>query len=163
MTSVSITNLTRRKSVPRFAYKAIMESTLPDWNLSLVFVGSTKARALNEQMRGKNYVPNVLSYALGDYSGEIIICLSEAEKQAALYAMTKQTFILYLFIHGVLHIKGWAHSVRMERCERDLLTRFASRKEYGTKRAHVNETTHSHRHRHRHVPSKNGRDRRAHG
>lgn len=148
MSSVSIKNLTRRTGVPRFAYKEIVESVLPGWNISLVFVGPAQARKLNEQMRGKTYVPNVLSYTLGWKSGEIIICLNEAEKQAFSYDMSARTFILFLFIHGVLHIKGWVHGVRMERCERNLLARY--------------ETTHSRRHRHRHVPSKDGRDRGAH-
>lgn len=148
MSDVSIKNLARRKSVPRFAYKEIVEKALPGWDISLVFVGPAQARKLNEQMRGKTYVPNVLSYALGGKSGEIIICLNEAEKQAFSHGMSARTFILYLFIHGVLHIKGWVHGVRMERCERNLLARY--------------ETTHSHRHRHRHLPSKDGRDRGAH-
>ena len=167
MSGVSIKNLTRRKSVPRFAYTEIVESALPDWDISLVFVSPAKARALNEQMRGKTYVPNVLSYALGDKSGEIIICLNEAEKQAPSHDMDGLTFILYLFIHGVLHIKGWAHGARMEECERNLLAKFTSRS--GTPdgvqnrvRLNLNETTHSHRHRHRHVPGKTGRDRGAH-
>lgn len=132
MKGVSIRNLTRRTNVPRFAYTAIAKSALPGWEISLVFVTPAKARALNKQMRGKTYVPNVLSYALGGKSGEILICLSEAEKQASAYKMSRRTFVLYLFIHGVLHIKGWAHGVRMEQCEQNLLARY--------------ETAHSHRH-----------------
>jgi rRNA maturation RNase YbeY len=167
MSGVSIKNLTRRKSVPRFAYRAIVQSTLPLWDISLVFVGPTRARALNERMRGKIYVPNVLSYALDEKSGEIIICLREAEKQASSYGMDERTFVLYLFIHGVLHIKGWAHGARMEECERNLLTRFSPHtwtldKIRNNVRLHLNETTHSHRHRHRHVPSKDGRNRGTH-
>jgi rRNA maturation RNase YbeY len=153
MTSVSIKNLTRRKSVPRFAYTAIVDTTLPSWDLSLVFVGPTKARALNAQLRGKTYVPNVLSYALGTTSGEIIICLSVAREQAPAYGMSEREYILYLFIHGVLHLKGWAHGATMERCARMLLAQFAK----GSARAYPHETTHSNRHRHRHVPGKNGR------
>lgn len=156
MSGVSIKNLTRRKSVPRFAYKMIAEHVLPGWDISLVFVDPSKARALNEQMRGKTYVPNVLSYALEGRSGEIIICLNEAEKQAPTYDMNARTFVLYLFIHGLLHIKGWAHGVRMEECERNLLAKFAK----GGLRSYLHETTHSYGHRHRDVPGKNGRHRR---
>lgn len=142
MSGVSIKNLTRRSSVPRFAYTAVAASVLPDWDLSLVFVGPAQARALNERMRGKTYVPNVLSYALGEKSGEIIICLNEADKQAASYDMDRQTFVLYLFIHGVLHIKGWAHGAKMEACERTLLAKFAKK----GARIYLHETAHSHRH-----------------
>ena len=155
MTSVSIKNLTRRTSVPRFAYTAIVDAVLPGWNISLVFVGPTKARALNAQLRGKTYVPNVLSYALGRASGEVIICPSVAKQQAATYGMNEREYILYLFIHGVLHVKGWAHGATMETCERKLLAQFAK----GSARAYPHETTHRNRHRHRHVPGKNGRRR----
>jgi len=155
MTSVSIKNLTRRKSVPRFAYTAIVDAVLPGWSLSLVFVGPAKARALNTQLRSKTYVPNVLSYSLGRMSGEVIICPSEAQKQAASYGMNEREYILYLFIHGVLHIKGWVHGATMEKCERKLLAQFAK----GSARDYPHETTHRNRHRHRHVPSKNGRRR----
>ncbi|MDE1919216.1 MAG: rRNA maturation RNase YbeY [Patescibacteria group bacterium] len=155
MVGVSIQNLTRRGGVPRFAYAAIAKSVLPGWDLSLVFVTPAKARALNKKLRGKSYVPNVLSYALENKSGEIIICPSEAKKQAPAYGMSTRTFILYLFIHGTLHLKGWAHGARMEKCERTLLARFAK----GNVRDYLNETTHSHRHRHRDLPGKDSRHR----
>ncbi len=158
MSGVSTKNLTRRKRAPRFAYTEIAKHTLPGWDISLVFVDSRKARALNKQLRGKIYTPNVLSYALSGQSGEIFICLSEAEKQASAYNMDGRTFVLYLFIHGILHIKGWAHGVRMEQCEQNLLTRFG-----GTSaRVAIHEATSNHRHRHRNLPGKNGGHRGAH-
>jgi len=121
---VEIKNLTRR-SVPRFAYSDVAKSVLPGWELSLVFVGPTKAKELNVQLRKKTYVPNVLSYQVGEKSGEIFICLAEAKKQAPAHALSERVFVLYLFIHGLLHLKGWAHGVTMEQCEHKLLARFS--------------------------------------
>lgn len=159
MTVVSVANLARRKRVPRFAYTAVAEKTLPGWDISLVFVSPQKAQALNKQLRGAAYVPNVLSYALGARSGEIIICIAEAEKQASSYGMDARNFVLYLFIHGLLHLKGWAHGGTMERCERKILAQFGA----GMTRISPHGATHSHRHRHRHVPSKGRRRGRANG
>lgn len=99
---------------------------LRGWDISLVFVGAAKARALNKLLRKKNYVPNVLSYALDGKNGEIIICPAEAKKQAADFGLTERDYILYLFIHGALHIKGWKHGAKMEQCERTLLARYGS-------------------------------------
>ena len=124
MAKVEVTNLTRR-SVPRFAYTAIAATVLPHWNISLVFVGPKKAQELNVQLRKKSYIPNVLSYALGEESGEIFICLAEADKQAPAHNLSGRIFVLYLFIHAVLHLKGWAHGGTMERCERKLLKQFS--------------------------------------
>ena len=132
MADVSIKNLTRRRlTAPRNAFSIIAKRVLPNWDISLVFIGQKKARALNKQLRGKTYTPNVLSYVVGNRSGEIFICLSEASKQASDFHLTPYTFYLYLFIHGLLHLKGWAHGAKMEKCEQKLLT-------------HV--TTNSHRH-----------------
>ncbi|HEY4501153.1 MAG TPA: rRNA maturation RNase YbeY [Candidatus Paceibacterota bacterium] len=144
MAGVSIKNLTRRRTAPRIVFSDIAASVLPEWDISLVFVGATRARALNKQLRKKDYAPNVLSYIVGEKSCEIIICPAVATQQAPLYRLEPKAYCLYLFIHGVLHIKGWAHGARMKECERKLLARF-------------NETSHSYRHRHRHVPGENGR------
>ncbi|MDP1689879.1 MAG: rRNA maturation RNase YbeY [bacterium] len=143
--AIAIKNLTRRPLAPRAAFSAIAADMLPGWDISLVFVGPAKARALNKQLRNKDYVPNVLSYALDKKSGEIIICPAEAKKQAPDFSMDERAFILYLFIHGALHIKGWAHGATMEKCEQKLLAKYGA--------------TNSDRHRHRHVPGKNGRRR----
>ena len=143
MAGGSIKNLNRRRTASGARISKIAKEVLPNWEISLVFVSATKALELNKKLRKKNYVPNVLSYIVGEKSGEIIICLSEAKKQSLDFNLTPYTFTLYLFIHAVLHIKGWVHGANMDKCEQKLLKRY--------------EATHSDRDRHRHVPSKNGR------
>jgi rRNA maturation RNase YbeY len=155
MAGVAIKNFTRRPTASRAVFSAIATEVLPGWDISLVFVGATRAKSLNIRLRNKTYVPNVLSYALGKKSGEIFICLSEASKQAPSYSLQPTTFILYLFIHGLLHIKGGVHSVTMERSEKKLLAKFAP----GAAPALTYVTQNRNRHRHRHVPSKDGRRR----
>ncbi|MDD3530989.1 MAG: rRNA maturation RNase YbeY [Candidatus Pacebacteria bacterium] len=144
MADISIKNFTRRPTASRAVFSNIATDVLPDWDISLAFVGAVKARALNKQLRNKDYIPNVLSYrtdaalpkrngrgtAVPDEalakSGEIIICLSEAAKQAPAHALNERTFVLFLFIHGLLHIKGWAHGARMEACERKLVAKYGA-------------------------------------
>jgi rRNA maturation RNase YbeY len=126
MSEVSIRNTTRTAfGGSRLLFSKIAKKVLPGWELSLVFVGEKRALLLNKKLRGKSYVPNVISYALSKKSGEIIICPREAKRQAAAYGMSKEAFILYLFIHGALHIKGWVHGAKMEKCEQVLLATFA--------------------------------------
>ena len=144
MAGVEIKNLTQplQKGLGS-VFSDIAKEILPSWDISLAFVGAAKARALNKKLRGKNYVPDVLSYVVGDKSAEIIICLSEARKQAPDYNLQPAIYNLFLFIHAALHIKGWVHGANMERCERTLLKRY--------------EKAYSNRSRYRNVPSKNGR------
>lgn len=142
MAGVSITNLARHERVPRFAYAKVAAKVLPGWDISLVLVSSARAKALNERLRRKTYVPNVLSYAVGEKNGEIFICLAQARKQAPSYGMTERIFTLYLFIHGLLHLKGATHGGTMERSERRLLAQFV--------RSHARTRTHAPTNRHRH-------------
>ena len=121
--SVDLRNFTRR-SAPGFPYQKIAHAVLPHWEISLVFAGTKRALSLNKSLRNKSYVPNVLSYVSGKESGEIIICLNVAEKQAQLYGVSYPHFVVFLFIHGLLHLKGMPHGTTMERYECKILKRF---------------------------------------
>lgn len=123
--TLDIRNFTK-SPVPRFPFKDALETALPGWEMSLAFAGKTRAQKMNMMLRGKDYVPNVLSYVAGEKSGEIVICLEVAKKQAPEYAMTYPEFVGFLFIHGCLHLKGELHGATMERKERLLLRRFIS-------------------------------------
>lgn len=111
--------------IPKHPYKKVAKKILPLWDVSLVFAGRTRATTLNKKLRGKSYAPNVLSYKAGNKHGEIIICVDVAKRQAPRYKMSQSLFILYLFIHGLLHLKGYAHGTTMEKRERVILARFS--------------------------------------
>ena len=96
------------------------------YELSLVFIGSTRSRKLNLTYRDKDKPANVLSFPLTKSSGEIFIDLNK----------TKTFSTLHLFIHGLLHLKGMQHGGKMESEEQRLLKLF-------------NGQTHFRRHRHR--------------
>lgn len=123
MTRVAIKDFTRSKT-PSHPYERVARAILPAWDISLVFCGRTRAKRLNKQLRNKTYVPNVLSYRVGEKSGEILICKDVLTRQAKTYEMSARTFVLFLFIHGLLHLKGHAHGTTMERSERTWLARF---------------------------------------
>ncbi|HYF29241.1 MAG TPA: rRNA maturation RNase YbeY [Candidatus Paceibacterota bacterium] len=131
-------NFTRSR-VPSFPYERAAKAVLPGWDISLVFAGETRAKQLNKALRGKDYVPNVLSYESGKKSGEIIICLTEAKRQAPSHDMKYPAFVGYLFIHGLFHLAGARHGTTMERKERALLARLINI-------PFTNVPTHRHRH-----------------
>ena len=115
-------NFTRSKA-PVFPFARALEEVLPGWELSLVFAGEQRAQSLNKKLRDKDYIPNVLSFEVGRKSGEIIISPAIAKKQAPLYDFTYPHMIGFLFIHGLLHLKGMSHSATMDRKEREILSR----------------------------------------
>jgi len=123
---VSIRNKTRGP-VPRFNFVSITQAVLgKKFELSLVFLTPKEARTLNKKFRHKDKACNVLSFLLSEYSGEIFLCPSVARTQAPQYQATSRDFLLYLFIHGLLHIKGYDHGVTMEKREQRLLRRFGA-------------------------------------
>jgi rRNA maturation RNase YbeY len=123
-TTLDTRNFTRRAPAPGVPFIKIADAILPGWDISLVFAGETRAQQLNVALRGKDYIPNVLSYETGAKSGEIIICPAVAKKQAPEYGLSCKEFIAYLFIHGLLHLKGHPHGATMERYERVHMVRF---------------------------------------
>jgi probable rRNA maturation factor len=120
----SITNTT--KSAPKgVPFAKIKDAVLgPKYELSLVFVGDKKSRALNNSYRGKNQPTNCLSFALGKNSGEIFLNLKKAKKEAAKFGQKFDNFVAFLFIHSCLHLKGMEHGSRMERAEMKFLKKF---------------------------------------
>jgi rRNA maturation RNase YbeY len=94
------------------------------YELSLAYVGETRARNLNQQYRNKTYTPNVLSFPLSPTAGEIIICPTVAKREAKKFNLTPKGYIGYLFIHGCLHLKGHDHGDTMDKLERKYLTAF---------------------------------------
>lgn len=92
-----------------------------NYELSVVFTNSLLSRRLNRTYRGKNKSADVLSFPLSKNSGEIFIDLDTAKKEAPLFDMSFKKFVKFLFIHGLLHLKGMRHGATMERTEQKLL------------------------------------------
>lgn len=114
------------KSYPNFPYQDIKEAILgKKYELSLTFIGTERARKLNTDYRNKTYVPNVLSFPLNDLCGEIFICPEIAYKEAWEFKLSKEGYIAFLFIHGLLHLKGYDHSEKMEDLEQKYIKKFA--------------------------------------
>jgi len=120
----SLTNKAKG-TLPRVPFSRIKDDVLgPDYELSLVLVGDEEARELNMKHRGKDYIPNVLSFELSPNSGEIFINPLEAKRQAREFDRTPTNMIAFLFIHGLCHLKGMDHGATMDRTEAKIRRRF---------------------------------------
>jgi ssRNA-specific RNase YbeY (16S rRNA maturation enzyme) len=94
------------------------------FDLSFAFVTPSQMRKamkykkLPQSELTRTKTSNVLSFPLSKTSGEILICKAAAKPYTA----------EYLFIHGLLHIKGLKHGATMERTEDRLLKQFSCKK-----------------------------------
>jgi len=91
---------------------------------SLVIISSRKSRELNRTYRGKDNSTNILSFPLDKNEGEIFLDLKKARSEAPLFGRSYTNFIGYLFIHGLLHLKGLDHGTKMENAEKKIRTIF---------------------------------------
>lgn len=98
-----------------------------DAPVSLVFASVARMRALNRRYRKKTYAPNVLAFRLGANEGDIFICKEIAAREARELGVSAAAHTAYLFIHGLLHLKGMAHGTTMERQERKYVQKFLLR------------------------------------
>ena len=113
---------------PRLPFARIANYILGEkYSLGLVLCGSTLSRRLNETYRGKAKPANVLSFPLSDTEGEIFIDIRRARQEARHFDRNENDFIIFLFINGLLHLKGLAHSSKMEKLEKKIEKKFTPR------------------------------------
>ncbi len=83
------------------------------YDVSIVVVGDKRARALNQEYRGKDYIPNVLSFPIDETMGEIFLNPKTAQLEAPKFGLSVNHYLYYLLIHSMLHLKGFDHGDEM--------------------------------------------------
>ena len=86
-------------------------------NLSLKICNDREIRSLNKTYREVDRATDVLSFPLTyrdpqsdeEYLGDIIISFPTARKQAKEHHQSIEDEIVFLFIHGLLHLLGYDH------------------------------------------------------
>ncbi|MBX4198456.1 rRNA maturation RNase YbeY [Candidatus Parcubacteria bacterium] len=110
----SLTNTTKGK-LPSLPFADMKDTVLGEkYDLSLAFVTPEESQEFNKRYRQKDKPTNVLSFELTPNSGEIVICPDHAGEHS----------LGSLFIHGLMHLKGFEHGSTMENEERKIRERF---------------------------------------
>ena len=126
---LSVRNKTKAK-LPNWPWNKVVTAILGDkYEVSLVFATPAISQGLNKKHRGKSYVPNILAFPLDKDWGEIFITPSVAKAEAKDFHHTYREQILFLFVHGLLHLKGLTHGSTMERKEQEFFKLFSSTNE----------------------------------
>ena len=97
--------------------------------VTIRIVASREGRQLNRQFRKKNCATNVLSF----HAGDIILCHPVIAREARAQGKSVRAHYAHLVVHGVLHLRGYAHGKRMENREIRALRRFGFADPYTVK------------------------------
>lgn len=121
--SLHLTNTTRQKvSLP---FERLKDEILgAKYELSVSLIGEKRARAVNRRSRQKEYAPNVLSFPLGRGAGEIYLSPQVARREAPDFGHSFPRHLTFLYIHGLLHLKGYDHGTKMEALEKKYLRKY---------------------------------------
>ena len=115
---LDINNKTRSRInlvlIRKVAIKFLIKYRLHQQEVSIVFVGDILMRRLNKKFRNKDRVTDVLSFRDSDssikqtgYLGEIIIDYQQIKRQAKQRKHSIQTELVYILVHGLLHLVGY--------------------------------------------------------
>lgn len=101
------------------------ELDIGDVSISAAFVDEEQIRELNKEYRGKDKVTDVLSFSYADNGkveddvvGEVLICYTQAKRQAQEVNHSVRDEVIFLLVHGILHVFGYDH---IEEADRDVM------------------------------------------
>ncbi len=115
----------------------MQEVKVPGIDCDVTFLNDAPMRRLNQKFRHKNKTTDVLSFPLysarearkgGVFLGDIVISIPQTKRQAKEMKKDWQEEIVFLLIHGLLHLLGYDHEKSesqarvMRRFEKRLMT-----------------------------------------
>jgi len=100
--------------------------------VSIVFIGDKKMRELNKQYRNCDAVTDVLSFMETDdmdpghrggvkFLGEVVIDYAQIKRQAKKYSNTNKDELVFILVHGLLHLLGYEDESETGRREMEKL------------------------------------------
>ncbi|RPJ10022.1 MAG: rRNA maturation RNase YbeY [Deltaproteobacteria bacterium] len=140
---ISIRNLQKHypldlRRVRRAARKVLASLELSNAELSILLVDDARIRELNRQYLNRNRPTNVIAFPMkeGEFSilnpqllGDLVISVDTARRQAPRFGLNHMETVLFLMIHGLLHLVGYEHegtrkgARKMARKQKELLSR----------------------------------------
>lgn len=93
------------------------------YEVSIVFTDASRIREINNKFRHVNRATDVLSFAFADEEssryapfllGDIFICTDIVAKHAEKYGTTFETEMVFMVVHGMLHLLGFDHRTKAQ-------------------------------------------------
>ncbi len=104
--------------IKRAARRILTELGFLDAELSVLLVDDARIRELNQKHLGRDRPTNVLAFSMreGEFStlhphllGDLVISVETAKRQSNRYGLNDMEMVIFLMVHGVLHLIGYEH------------------------------------------------------
>lgn len=107
----------------------LREEQIPqEAEVDLLFVDNEAIREMNREYRDKDSATDVLSFPMYEADeeideeeeilfGDIVISLERAQEQCQEYGHSLEREVMYLLVHGLLHLAGYDHMEEEEKKE----------------------------------------------
>ena len=91
---------------------------LPEAELSILFVDDAEIQELNQRHLRRDKPTNVIAFPMreGEFPGlhpnllgDVVISAETARRQSTRFGLNEKEMILFLTIHGILHLLGYDH------------------------------------------------------
>src|SRR3989344_1839376 len=101
-------NNTTEAKIPKVDFEGIKNVILgKKYELSFIIVKKSEIRKLNKKYRNVNQPTDILSFPLSKNLGEIYINPEMTKLEAKKFNRNYKNFLIFLFIHGLVHLKGF--------------------------------------------------------
>ncbi len=111
--NITVKRITKGK-LPSLPFALMKDKILgKQYELSIVFVDKKTIEAMSQGFKGNKDHKNILSFRLEKDSGEIILNLQTIRTEAKNFDKKYLQYLGFLVIHGMLHLKGFVHSSKM--------------------------------------------------
>ena len=117
------------EKINKVAAICLKEEQIPEEaEVDLLFVDNEAIREMNLEYRDKDSATDVLSFPMYEADeeiddedeilfGDIVISLERAQEQCEEYGHSLEREVMYLLVHGLLHLAGYDHMEEEEKKE----------------------------------------------
>ena len=112
-------NIKELKDIKKLVDFALNYQQIENSIFNIIIVDEAKIQEINREYRNKDFVTDVISFALEDDDtfiqtdmrilGDIYICLKKCKDQSMEYRHSFLRELSFLTIHGLLHLLGYDH------------------------------------------------------
>lgn len=89
---------------------------IPEKDVSIAIVGDAKMKSLNAEYRKINATTDILAFPGEDGQlGELVINYRQIERQAKRFGNNAQQELIFILVHGLLHLLGYKDDTKMQK------------------------------------------------